>query len=92
VDEVREAIGMKGKPGSVIDGVRDLVARASAAEGSAARYLWLRNRAIYADPDADGESVWCVKGLGHGAQYPIDGKDLDAELDAAIDAARAGRG
>lgn len=54
---------------------------------NAARYEWLRNKAIHTETPEDQETCWAVVGTCAHDACPIDGQDLDEIVDAALLAA-----
>lgn len=47
----------------------------------AARYRWLKNRAMWSEP---GGSPWVVNGTGHADAVPLYAGEMDEAVDAAI--------
>lgn len=64
--------------------IADMAKRLEAAERDAARYRWLRNRAITFERDEGRPGTpYCVYGLGMGDAEPTYGTELDAMVDDA---------
>lgn len=82
VEVLVEASALLATAASEIECLR---AERDALAKDAARYRWLRERAVR--NTAEGQQVWCVIGEGALDAHPI---DLD-ELDVAVDAAMAGK-
>ena len=60
----------------------EFVTRLEAAERDAARYRWLRDGEPYADdvcPD-----IWCVQYQSEGEPVGMEGSELDAAIDSAM--------
>ena len=63
-------------------------AELAALRKDAARYRWLRDRA-YFDGAKGLATAWCVYGTWHADAIPTHSEDLDAAIDARMDAAPA---
>jgi hypothetical protein len=62
-----------------------MAARITDLERDAARYRWLRDKAILSGPATKGgDMVWCVIGQDCASCYPSESDELDAAIDAAM--------